>query len=90
MRNAPLLLLFFMGSKAFTQSPAEQNVFSASEMSTINTMDLQAEDPGIKSDQAANVFEGEDPLPAPIDGFIPWLLTLAFGLIFYKKGLARS
>ncbi|ROI09202.1 hypothetical protein EGI11_07260 [Chryseobacterium sp. H3056] len=83
------MLLFLLGSKAQGQMFKENNSFVNSELVSGNT--LQAENPpGTGTDPLDSPLEDNDPVPAPIDGFIPWLLTLAFGLIFYKKGLARS
>lgn len=67
----------------------ENNSFVNSELVSGNT--LQAENsPGTGTDPLDSSLEDNDPVPAPIDGFIPWLLTLAVGLIFYKKSLART
>jgi hypothetical protein len=83
------MLLFLLGSKAQGQMFQENNSFVNSELVSGNT--LQAESsPGKGGEISDPSVEGDDPLPAPIDGFIPWLLTLALGLIFYKKRLASS
>lgn len=75
MKNIFLSLLFLAGSFV----SAQNNRFGESE--EVNAAEV-GQGPG--DDTGGGDLEGDDPLPAPIDDYIPLLVIAAMGLIVYQ------
>lgn len=79
MKNLLLLLVFLTAVVTQAQARPEQNPFAESDAAVAVDQSGSAEDgsPGVPPP------DGDDP-PAPIDDYIPLLVTIAAGLITYK------
>lgn len=87
MKNLLLIFFFFIGSWA--QAQEDSNPFSSAER---NNEATQSEKPGFDTANVGpgNPDETDDPLPVPIDDYIPMLVVTALGIILYTAHKKRN
>lgn len=85
MRNFIVAILIFLGGVISAQ-------YAPNAFSNDDVQNESASAPSAFEDRGAAVLAGpgdpggdDDPLPAPIDGYIPVLITAAVLLIFYQR-----